>query len=247
MKRPPPYTIVHLDEAIVAVNKSPGILSVPGRGHSESVVGLLAVDPKLAGDKPLLVHRIDADTSGMLLLARTPQAQKHLGGQFALRTITKEYLALVRGTPLDDAGTVDLPIGHDRHDKERMVIRGIDAKPARTRWAVETRYAGVTLLRVYPVSGRRHQVRVHLKAMGYPLAVDPLYGGEHLLLSEFKRKFKLGKLQDERPLMARLTLHAHRLTFSHPLTDAPTTLTAELPKDFRSTLTALDRWAPYTL
>lgn len=247
MKQAPAYEILHLDAALVAVNKAPGIAVLPGRGRTTSVIGLLAADPALAGDKPLLVHRIDADTSGVLLLARTSEAQRKVAEQFRLRSVTKEYLALVRGTPLEESGSVDLPVGRDPHDKQRMVIRGLDPKRARTRWSVEKRYAGVTLLRVCPVTGRRHQIRVHLKAMGYPLAVDPFYGGEALLLSEFKRKYKLGKHQEERPLMARLTLHAHRLSFVHPQTDLPTTLTAPLPKDFRAALSALDRWAVYTL
>jgi 23S rRNA pseudouridine1911/1915/1917 synthase len=103
--------------------------------------------------------------------------------------------------------------------------------------------AGVTLLRVFPVTGRRHQIRVHLKAMGYPLAVDPYYGGAALLLSEFKRHYKLGKFQEERPLINRLTLHAYKLTIVHPITMSEIILTAEYPKDFKSSLTALQKWA----
>lgn len=243
MKKPAPYAILQQDDALVAVNKNPGLAVLPGRGRTESLLGLLAADPALAGRKPLMVHRIDADTSGLIVFALTPQAQKHLTEQFRLRTVTKEYLALVRGTPLHESGSVDLPIGNDPNNKNRMVIRGLEPKKSRTKWIVGQRFNGVTLLKVYPVTGRRHQIRVHLKAMGFPLAVDPLYGGTEIKLSEFKRKYKLGKFQEERPLIARLTLHAHQLTFTHPLTGERTTWQAGLPKDFRSTLASLDRWA----
>ncbi len=237
------YEIVYQDDAIVAVNKASGLAVVSGRGRVDCLVGLLGEDARLGGKKPMIVHRIDADTSGLVVLALNAEAHRGMSEQFRLRTVTKEYLALVRGTPLHESGSVDLPIGRDGKDKNRMVIRGMDAKPSRTKWVVEQRFAGVTLMKVYPVTGRRHQIRVHLKAMGYPLAVDKYYGGEKLLLSEFKRHYKVGKMQEEKPMMERLTLHARGLEFLHPMTGAAMKLEAELPKDFRSAVTALERWA----
>ena len=243
MKKNPHYTIIHHDDAVLAVNKSPRLAVLSGRGRTVNLLGLLTADPALKGVKPFIIHRIDADTSGLILFALTPDAHKSLSEQFRTRTVTKEYLALVRGTPLHESGSVDLPIGHDASNKNRMVIRGLEPKKSRTKWVVAERFTGITLLKVYPVTGRRRQIRVHLKAMGYPLAVDLLYGGEKLLLSEFKRHYKLGKFQEERPLMDRLTLHASSLKFIHPTTQQEMTLTAELPKDFRSAITALEKWA----
>jgi 23S rRNA pseudouridine1911/1915/1917 synthase len=245
MKQSRPYQILLQDESLVAVHKAPGLAVLPGRGRKENLLALLAADPAVHGITPLPVHRIDADTSGVILFALSREAQKALAQQFHDRTVVKEYWALVRGTPLQESGSVDLPIGADPHNKNRMVIRGLEPKKSRTKWVVAERFKGVTLLKVFPITGRRHQIRVHLKAMGYPLAVDPYYGGERLLLSEFKKNYKLGKMQEERPLIGRLTLHARSLTLRHPVTQAEIIVTAELPKDFISSLTSLRKWATY--
>jgi len=244
------YSILYRDAAILAVNKPPELAVLPGRGRSCCLLDFLKADLALT---PLPVHRLDAGTSGIILFALTPEAYKHISTQFHSRRVVKEYLALVRGVPLQESGSINFPIGSDPKNKNRMVIRGQDAKKSRTNWIVEHRFnarggggsggAAVTLLKVLPITERRHQIRVHLKAIGYPLAVDPLYGGETLLLSEFKRHYKLAKYTQERPLIARLTLHAHQLTFQHPTTSEQLVLTAPLPKDFRGTLAALTKWA----
>lgn len=243
MKHAAEYEILRLEDSFVAINKPAGLAVLPGRGRKNSLLGLLKEDPRLAGKIPMIVHRIDADTSGVIILALSAEAHKSFSTQFRERTVEKEYFALVRGTPLNESGSVDLPIGTDPHNPKRMVIRGLEPKKSRTKWIVEKRFGGVTLLKVFPVTGRRHQIRVHLKAMGFPLAVDPLYGGTDIKLSEFKRHYKLGKFQEERPLIDRLTLHARSLSLTHPVTGELMHIEAELPKDFRSTLTALEKWA----
>lgn len=270
MKKTIPYEILYQDEAILVLNKSPGIQVLSGRSRAESLLGLLENDPRITlPEAPLppppaeienqtldlkghkwsshktltVVHRIDAETSGVVIMTKTRDATQALSAQFSDRTILKEYWALVRGTPLNESGSIDLPVGTDPKDKTRMMIRGNDSKKCRTKWVVGQRYTGVTLLKVYPVTSRRHQIRVHLKAMGYPLAVDHLYGGADLKLSEFKRHFKTAKYQEERPMMARLTLHAHSLKFIHPTTQQEMTIEAPLPKDFRGALEALEKWA----
>jgi 23S rRNA pseudouridine1911/1915/1917 synthase len=235
--------ILARDASLLAIDKPSGLAVLPGRGRDDSL--LQQVTRELAPENitPLPVHRIDADTSGLVIFALTRAAQRALSGQFLQRTVTKEYLALVRGNPLHATGTIDLPLGPDPKDKTRMIIHGKNVKAAISRWEVEQAFRGLTLLRVFPETGRRHQIRVHLKAIGYPLAVDPLYGGEPLRLSEFKRNYKIGKWENERPMIARLTLHAHRLRLTHPETDLPLELEAPLPKDFRATIASLGRWA----
>src|SRR5205085_884517 len=128
MKKTAHYEILHQDDAIIAVNKAARLAVLPGRGRKESLVELLAADPRLKGAKPYIIHRLDADTSGLILFALNESAHRAMGEQFRLRTVIKEYWALVRGTPLHESGSVNLPIGGDPNNKNRMVIRGLEPK-----------------------------------------------------------------------------------------------------------------------
>ncbi len=233
--------ILHLDEHLVAVDKPAGLLSVPGRGAAPSVVELLRRDPRLADNAAArVVHRIDREASGVLLLARTLAAQQDLVRQFMRRTVHKTYVALVSGFVASD-GEVDLPL---LFDPRRQRVRAVASrgKPALTRYRVVQRVAGGTVLECEPVTGRTHQIRVHLAAIGHPLLVDPIYGsGEGVFLSTYKPGYRTSKRHDERPLIDRLTLHAARLRCTHPATGEPLELTAPLPKDLRATLTQLGR------
>ncbi len=237
------YEIVDFDERLLVVNKPAGLAALPARGGRQSLLGLLREDPRVASYPVLPVHRMEADASGLILFARSPDAQRALQRQLREHAVVREFMAIVRGAPLEDSGVVDLPLGADRVDKKRMTIRGENPRPGRTTWKMLERFRAVSLLAAVPVTALRHQIRAHLKAMGYPLAVDKLYGGEALLLSEFKRGYRLGKGQEERPLISRLTLHAHSISLPRQAGGEPRTYTVEAPKDFQTTLKALRRWS----
>lgn len=244
--------IVYEDADVVAINKPAGLASIPGRSEDRSALDELAkqlrlpcsgdVDPRLR-----VVHRLDKDTTGVLLFAKTIEAQRHLSHQFQNNTVRKEYIALVIGRPATDQGEVAAPIAPDRQRVGAMKIdkRG---KPALTLWKVEEAFRGLSIVRAFPRTGKTHQIRVHLKHLGHPLAVDALYGpppddkGQGLFLSRYKRDYRLGKFADEKPLISRLTLHAEKLTVELP-SGRPLEMSAELPKDLRATFNMLRKYA----
>jgi RluA family pseudouridine synthase len=219
------------DERLIAVAKPAGLATAPGRDTTESVLDYV----KPGGRKCLLIHRLDKETSGVLLLAKDREAQRCVCRQFLNRTVRKEYLALVAGSPDAEQGVIDQPLGRHRRDKKRMACAA-DGRPARTRWQVERRLGPLTLLRCFPETGRTHQIRVHLQSIGLPLAVDNLYHppGEGLFLSRFKSGYK-HKAEPERPLIARLTLHAERLEFMD-CAGRPVSVTSPMPKDLAATV-----------
>jgi 23S rRNA pseudouridine955/2504/2580 synthase/23S rRNA pseudouridine1911/1915/1917 synthase len=228
-------------DRILAVNKPAGLATVPGRDESKSVLDELKAFAPLR-----LVHRLDKDTSGVLLLARDRDAQRFLCNQFMTRQVHKEYLALVIGKVTNDFGEINAPLARASKSDKFMTIskRG---RPSITQWQVLQRFRGLTLLKCIPLTGRTHQIRVHLKSIGHALALDPLYnppqGGwaEGILLSRFKRDYK-EKPEGERPLINRLTLHALKITF-HDLNNNPVTVECPLPKDFRATINMLTKYA----
>ena len=232
--------ILFSDAALLVVDKPAGLLSAPGRTGDDVRTALRAAG--LVGDsEPLrLVHRLDRETSGVLVLARTLSAQRSLTAQFYARTVEKTYLGLVSGYVTAD-GEVDLPLQVDRGGG-RVRVHGRRGKPAVTRFHVLQRVAGNTLLECRPLTGRTHQIRAHLAAIGHPLAVDPLYGGaEAVYLSHYKQGYRPSARHDERPLIARLTLHALRIAFDHPDSGERVSFEAPIPKDLRATLNQLSR------
>jgi 23S rRNA pseudouridine955/2504/2580 synthase/23S rRNA pseudouridine1911/1915/1917 synthase len=226
----------------VAVMKPAHLATIPGRGEVDSVLEQLAAQLNLPWTGPQdprlrVVHRLDKDTSGVLLFAKHIDAQRHVSHQFQNNTVRKEYLAVVIGKVAGDRGEIDAPLAVHPTDKKRMCVTK-HGRRAITTWQVEERFRIATLLRCFPRTGKTHQIRIHLQHLGHPLLIDPLYGSrEPVYLSKIKRGYRTSE-REERPLIARLTLHAHRLTFT-PITGEPLTIEAEAPKDLRSLLNQL--------
>lgn len=177
-----------------------------------------------------------------MLFARHRDAQRQLSHQFQNNTVQKEYLALVVGKAPQDEGEIDAPIGVHPTNKLRMAVLKHRGRPARTLWKVAQRFRDFTLLRVFPKTGKTHQIRVHLAHLGMPLAIDPLYGkgAERILLSELKRNYRQKPGATERPLIERLTLHAERLTIRKPSGDEMT-IQSPLPRDLSALLNQLSK------
>ncbi len=234
--------IVFEDDDLVIVNKPAGLLTIPDR---------------FSPDKPNLyhmlghefgqiftVHRLDRETSGILLFTKTEAAHKEMSRQFMERTVDKIYYALVEGVMHQTVGIIDKPLGpHPTHPEKMAVVHG--GKPSRTNYKVVETFKNFTLVECGIETGRTHQIRVHLHAIGYPMAVDALYGRQSAFyLSKIKlRKFKLSKEQEEElPIMSRTTLHAGRLVFNHPTTGERMAIEAGLPKDFGAVVNQLRKW-----
>ena len=227
------------DDDLVVVDKPAGLLTVPGRNGG---ISLREVIGSAAGvhDFLLLVHRLDRQTSGVLLLAKTKQAQQHLQMQFQERQVHKEYLAIVRGQPVEDHGTVQVLMAPHPRVTGKMMVKQSKGKSSKTDWEVVERFGGAALLRCHPFTGRQHQIRVHLAHIGLPLLVDRLYSEtEAFYLSQLKPGYHSSTRREERPLIDRLTLHAHVLTFAHPADGRQIRIEAPIPKDFRATLDQL--------
>ena len=239
--------ILYEDDDLAVVNKPPGLVVHPSRGHlGGTLVNALAYHfQQLSGVggacRPGVVHRLDRDTSGILVVAKTDAAHMELAAQWEKRTIEKEYFALVVGVPDRDRDRIDQPIGMHPSQREKMAIRASHAtsREAFTFYEVDERFAGFAALHVHPRTGRTHQIRVHLAHVGYPVLCDRLYGGRaHITVGD------LCRTDDATVLLDRQALHAHRLRLNHPRTGAPLVLEAPLPADMLHMLEALRRWRP---
>lgn len=204
-----PLDIVHADHEVIVVNKPSGLLSVPGKGDhlTDCLIGRL----QLVYPEALLVHRLDRDTSGVMVFALTPHAQRHLGLQFEKRQVRKIYLARVAGEMADLTGTIDLPLAADWPNRPLQKVDHESGRTAQTDWRVVRTANGETRVRLYPMTGRSHQLRVHMKEIGHPILGDPFYASG--------------------PARAhpRLMLHAESLRFRHPDGGKGLTFSAKAP------------------
>jgi 23S rRNA pseudouridine1911/1915/1917 synthase len=216
-----PYTIAYEDEHLLVIDKPAGVVVHPAAGHrtgtlAQALSGVAAGGPD--GSRAGIVHRLDRDTSGLIVVARSDVIHRALTRLLAARELRREYLALVDGRPEARTGTIDAPIGRDRRDRTQQSIDTDVPREARTHFEIERMLPGSTLLRVVLETGRTHQIRVHLAAIGHPVCGDPQYGvaGRYGLRRQF--------------------LHAARLTFPHPVTGAEIDVHSELPADLVAAL-----------
>jgi 23S rRNA pseudouridine1911/1915/1917 synthase len=246
-----PLEVLYEDEFLVAINKPADMVVHPAKGHwSGTLVNALRFHfdklSSLSGDyRPGIVHRLDRDTSGVILVAKEEQTHRDLSLMFEQRKIFKEYAAITAGVLDRDSDYIESKIGHHRHDRVKMAVydeEEEDAKDAVSYYEVEERFRGFTFCRVQPRTGRTHQIRVHLASVGCPVLADKVYGGrDRFLLSELVPG--LPEEQDE-VLLERHALHAYRLRLQHPRRQTVLQLEAPLPPEFQRTLAALRQHRP---
>jgi 23S rRNA pseudouridine1911/1915/1917 synthase len=235
--------ILYEDDAILAVNKPAGLLAVPDRFDKDKPDLVSLLQAARLSETLANVHRLDFNTSGVFVVAKNQEAFRDLVRQFRDRQTRKMYAALVKGTPDISPLTIDLPIG--RHPRFPGLAR-IDhsrGSDGRSIINVRERFRGYALLEVVIETGRMHQIRVHVQAIGCPLVGDPDYGGTPLLLSKIKPDYKAKDEEPERPLLDRPALHAERLTLTQPSTGQSLTIEAPWPKDLTVTLKQLRKYA----
>ena len=222
-----PLTVVYQDAELVVIDKPPGLSVHPGPGHPDRTLvnGLLALCPDIQGIggevRPGIVHRLDKDTSGLIIAAKTQDAHNHLSRQIRDRSVEKGYLALVEGAPSPESGLIDVPIGRDPRRRTRMAVT-VGGRESRTGYRLLERAGPCSLLELQLHTGRTHQARVHLAWLGHPLLGDGVYGRHS-------------------PLVDRHFLHAHSLAFAHPGTGQRMDFRSRLPADLQAALEASHR------
>jgi len=237
--------IIYQDQHLAAINKPPGMVTHPAKGHWDGTLtaALLAKFSQLSdiggASRPGIVHRLDRDTSGVLVIAKNNEAHEALTQQFADRTTEKEYFAIVANCPDRDRDVINEPIGPHPRYRERMSIVRDDpeAKEAQTFYEVAERFDGFAAFKVFPKTGRTHQIRVHLAHIKHPVLCDRAYGNRaRITVGEIART------DDPQIVLSRTALHARRLKIAHPVTGEPLEFAAPIPADLHSTLVELRKY-----
>ncbi len=247
-----PLSILYEDEAFLAIDKPAGMVVHPAKGNWKgTLASALAFRFQQLSDiggpsRPGIIHRLDRDTSGVILVAKTNAAHMALADQFEQRTVQKEYFALAVGRIELDRDIINLPIGPHPYQRDKMAIRRDhpQSKTAETRYEVLARHAAVNVLKVQPKTGRTHQIRVHLSHIGAPVLCDRLYAGHtQITRGELLRRIANKAAQqpgDDDVLLARQALHARRIEFAHPTTKQPMSIESPIPDDIHAVLQTLE-------
>ncbi len=243
-----PLDIVYEDDTLLVVNKPAGMVVHPGHGnYSGTLINALVHHfenlPKNSSERPGLVHRIDKDTSGLLVIAKTEAAMSHLAQQFFEKSSEREYVALVWGNVEDDAGTVEGHIGRNPKNRLQMIVfpEGDQGKEAITHYRVLERFGYVTLVSCKLETGRTHQIRVHMKYIGHTLFNDERYGGDKILKGTTFTKYKQF-VENAFKVLPRQALHAKTLGFEHPVSGEFLRFDSELPNDM---VNCIEKWRAY--
>lgn len=238
---PSPLTVLYEDDYLIAFDKPSGMLSVPDR-WDKSLENLMGVVHATFSPNYFNVHRLDRETSGVLLCAKNKPILDRMATMVEKGEMEKVYVAITRGVPRQNRGRLTWRLGADPHHPGLMRVVP-SGKPAITEYETVEVFSHYAFVWVRPITGRTHQIRVHLARMGCPVLADSFYGdGRGLFLSEIKRGYKFKENKPERPLLGRLALHAHRLIFAHPYTNLPTTIESPLPHEFQIALKYLRRF-----
>ena len=229
------------DEHVLALDKPAGLLTSPDRNNPDRPSLMQLLHAGIAAGKPWAqsrsltylanAHRLDFETSGVLLLAKNKPALIALANLFGAETPLQKYVVLAHGTPLEERFEVGAKVAPHPFTPGKHHVDARRGKKSKTIFTVQERFTNCTLLRCEPATSRPHQIRVHLQNVGWPVVGDELYGGQQLLLSRLKPHFRLKPKKVERPLLAGATLHSEELTLPHPVTGEPLTITAPWPKD----------------